>query len=1032
MPVRPLLLIVLLAGAVAPGVICDVAHAQQPAAPFAAPGLVEFLPPGEIVGDGSTETTLHVLALQATGQPMTGLRPRVTATEGNAQNWTELGNGLYSLTFVPAKVDAAKSVTLRLRGKNAAKENVEADYELAVVPPMSKRVTVAANPPQVVLGQDAEATLSFTLEGGAGQPLQGADLVIRPSSGEVSNVTDMGGGRFTARYVAPKVNYPHLAIVTVADRRDPSRTYGYAVVPLMGKTDYPVKTQPNASVILKIAGREFGPVAAAADGRALVPIVVPPGVQSATLVTILNGQTSEETLDLRIPETVRVTMMPVQPGLPGDAVAKMPVRFVVRAPEGQPDAGAQVQFTATAGTFGAARHEGDGIYVAEYTPPMVNAAQQVTLTATVQGSTVQTASQTVELVPVRPASVTLTSDPAVLPPGVQAFKVFAKVTGPDGKGLAGRQLLVNAVGAQQAGATSDLGNGDYRADFSGAGTGSAEVLATVQTPATGNPLRQVVLLPVREWLPNDGISSAAVTIVTVDEFGYPVPNVPVTLALDGDGQLPTTATTNANGLAQVFYTAGRAADLVRITATAGGHAAGAAVLQGPSGIATPDLPLSGSAANRDLARKWSGIVTALHIAREGAAPVAAVVPPTPPTAVVTTTPAASAGPVTALQVSASPASASAGSTVTLAVKATDAKGVGVAGQKLELISSVGSFGAVTDLGGGDYQVVLTIPADATGEAKVSIADEAGNAASFLKIPLTGAPPSAWGATGGATTTVTTTTPEAPAGGTATATTPTSGIGATTTTTTTTTPPAPVIPRPAGEFPWLRAGASYVVSSYRYEQLPLVTDGPLLPVPMRVGGDSGGNNATPQGFELHGRAFPEDLKYIGFDANLRMAYYSVTTEAFQGQAAPDWLVDFSVEAVPRFPFEAGGSQFHAGLRAGFKYSDFIVFKGCIESGCTVEYQTLALPGFGLGLEFGAELPMGLFFVAGLEEGVYVATPYSTAMDATLGYQLNDSVYADLGLEAVTRRITVIGDSTGTEYGKLSDGHMIIKLGVGYSM
>jgi hypothetical protein len=1014
---RPLVLLALIAGigAVVPTPFESEAWAQQPGV-WPAPGLVDFLPPGEIVGDGATAVTMHVVALNAAGQPMTGLKPRVTATVGMPQGWSELGNGVYSFQFVPPKVDAAKEVTLSLRGKTAAKENVEADYKVLVRPPMSKKLTVSANPTELILGQVAEATLSFTLEGGAGQPLSGADLVMSASYGEVTNLTDMGGGRFTARYVGQKVNYPHLAIITVADRRDPSRTYGYAVVPLSGKTDYPVKAQPNASVILRIGGRDFGPVQAAADGKASVPVIVPPGVQQATLVSVVSGASNEENIDLRVPETKRLRLFPTPVGLPADASVKVPVRVVVRTPDGKPDPVAKVAFTASVGTFSEARHEGDGVYVADYTPPTGNTAQKATLTATITGSTVQVDTREVNLVPVRPTSLALTAEPTTLGADATSFKVFAKVGGPEGRGLSERALQFNAAGANLKGEVTDLRNGDYQAVFGTTGTGPVELLATVQTPSTGNPLRRVMVFPVRESLNNDGISSTMVTVLTLDEFGYPVPNVPVALQLDGDGQLPASVTTNANGIGQVFYTAGRSADLVRINATAGDHQGGTAILQAPANVAKVDLPISGSADNVALDKKWAAIVGGLRVEREGQLGAATGVAPIQ-----------NAGPITTVQARAEPATAAPGATIVLRIKATDAQGRGAAGQQLEFLTSLGRVGTVQDLGGGEYETTLVLPADATGEAKVSVAAATG-ASTFLKIPVAAGASSSAGAWGTTATPEPTPTPTP---------TPPDATAAVAPTPTVTPPVEPVKPpkepKPpsTGDHPWLRAQAGYVGGSYRYEQRPSAESGPLLPVVFAIGGDSGGPNAKPQGFEVSGRAFPESLKYVGFDAHLRGAYYAISADAFGSATAPDWLMDVGVMAVPRYPFEAGGNAFHVGARAGFRYSDFIVFKGCLEEDCTVEYQTLALPGLSVGAEVGAEIA-DMFVNASIEEGLFGTTPYLTGVNVNVGYQFTDMLFADIGFEAVTRRIAVVGDTTGTEFGELSDGQTLLKLGVGYSM
>jgi hypothetical protein len=1022
--VRPVVLALVLLGGVFAPPFAGIAHAQQ--APIPANGIVAFLGTGDVVGDGTTPAMLYVLALGADGRPIAGFKPRVTSDAGMAQGWTEVGNGLYSVSFTPPAVDATRTIAVRLRGKNAAKVDIAADLNVRVVPPVASSIAITANPPQVTLDAGAEATLSFQLSGGA---LTAADLMISASAGEVANLTDMGGGKWTARFIAPKVNYPHLAVITVADKRDPTRSHGVVVVPLLGKTDYPVKAAPNASVMLKIGDREFGPVQTAADGQAVVPIVVPPGVPEATLVSVVGGVSTDEVFDLRVPETKRIRMFPVQVAIPGDPAMRVPVRVSVRTPDGRPDVAAKVVFNATSGAMSPARHEGDGVYVADYTPPTMNAAGSTTITASLEGSQVQVDTRDVGMLPMRPARVQLTAEPASLAADTATFKVFAKILGPDARGLTGRQVDVTAVGATAKGPAQDLGNGDYRIDFATNGGGPVELIGTVAGPSSGNPLAHVTIVSNREKLADDGASSSVLTIATVDSFGYPVPNVPVTLQLDGDGALPANAVTNASGTAQVAYTAGKSARVVRITATAGDRTGATSIAQVPPGTEVPDLPAPGSDAVRAIDGTWQSAIGALRLDRAGAA-AATAPPPVLPSTV-------AGGSVSALQVKADPASAPPGGSVKLRVHAADAQGRGVAGMQLETLTSIGKFGAVTDLGGGDYDIVLALPMDATGEAKVSIASSDGAISTFVKIPIAAA--------GSAWTTPPATTPMTPP----TTTTPPPTTTTTPPTTTTTPPPettpptaivpptppetvkVPKPPRPESDAPWLRLGAGWVGSSYHYSQRPTADSGSLLAEPFLVGGRDGGANAVPQGFELHARVFPESVKYIGTDSSFDLGYYAVTAPEFNGANVPDMLVNVRIDAVGRYPFDAGSSHFSIGARAGLRYSDFTVYKGCLDAGCEVQYSTLPLPGFDLGLDAGADIS-DLFVVLGIEEGFYYATPYLTQVDARTGWQFSPNLYGDIGFEAVSRKIKLIGDTSQNELGTLADGQMMFKIGIGYSI
>lgn len=1016
---RSLVLALLLAPVGVVGVGVESAWAQE--APMFASGLFVDLPVGEVIGDGATPVLVHVLALNAAGAPITAYKPKITVLEGVVGPWTEIGGGLYSFEYTPPAVDNQRAVVARIRGKTAEKVALELDVEIQVTAPRSRRVSATANPPQIVLGQDPEATLSFVLDGASGQPLKGADLLVSASVGEVVNVTDMGAGRFTAKFVPPKVNFPQLAIVTVADRRDPTRTYGSVVIPLQGKTDYPIKTTPNASVVLNIGGRDYGPAQAAADGRASVPIIVSPGVGKATLTTRVNGVTNQEPIDLRIPETRRLRMLPLHGSLPSDGTLKVPVRVVVRNADGTPDSTAKVNFTATTGTIGQAVHEGDGVYRADFVPASGNVQADASITATLAGSTVQTDTRAVTLVPLRPASLALTAEPTSLSPSTTTFKVFAKVLGPDGRGLAQRELLMNAAGAKLKAPVGDLRNGDYRADFTTTGSGPVELIATVQTPGTGNPLRRVVVFSTRPNLPNDGLSSAMLTVLTLDEFGYPVPSVPVALQLErGDGSIPGTVTTNVNGIGQVFYTAGRKADLIRIRATAGDHVTGIAMMQVPNNGPKLELPRSGTVDARALVEKWKPIVTSIRIEREGQTG-----------ALITDRPTAIGGGVVAsITAKPEPAVVAPGGSVVLIVKAVDAEGRGVAGQTLDLLSSVGRFGVVSDMGGGEYEIALTVPADAKGEAKVSIASADGAASTFLKVPVqadAAATASGWGGSG---TTAGTTTGGTTPPVTAAVTPPPVAV----------TPPAVVDPakpekpekvKPEG------GGSDYgdsfrlrvagVGSTYSYAQSPEADPGPLLPVALQWGGEAGGA-ASPFGAEAGVRWFPGANPYVAAHVGTRVTRYGVSAAVFGDQVAPDWLLDLKAQAVVRYPVVVGDDAvISAGLRGGFRYSDFIVFRGCLDAGCEVLYETLPVPTGTVGVEFGVEAGP----VYALVEGE-LGFPGLTSVEANLGFKVTENLGIDLGFEAMSRQVPVVGASTRTTFGELTDAQTMGKIGLSWSI
>ncbi|MFT5679661.1 MAG: adhesin/invasin [Myxococcota bacterium] len=985
------------------------AHAQD--AVFAEE-LVELLPGAAAVGDGATSTTLYVLAMGKDGSPLTGFTGKASPTAGNAGKLEEVSPGLYSFSWTPPQVTESTTIAISVRGKTADKVSINNRFEVPVVPPLASAMRVVSNPMQITLGQDTSATLTLNLSGGTNQPLNGTDLIVRSSAGTVSNITHLGGGQFSALYTPPNKPYPHVAVLTFADKRNPGIIFGSFALPLVGKASFPVSSAPNSRVMLRIGDREFGPVQADATGRANVPIVVPPGFNSATLITIVSGQTSEETIDLQLPITQRVELMPSSASVPADPTIAVPVRVFVAEASGGPDTEARVTFTTTAGQVSEARHEGSGVYVTTFTPPYGNASSQVSIQVSVADDRgAQTDSMTLNLVPARPASVALSTEPPSLASNAASVQVFAKVIGQDGIGISGRELSYAVSGARLNGGTRDLGNGDYQTRLTTEGTNAGvELTAVVSGSATANPVSRVLVLPAAAALANQ--SNGSVNILTLDSYGYPVAGAAVTLKLDGDGTLPTAVTTDANGFARVYYTAGASMGLARISATVGDHTGSAGILQLPANLSAGVssglgvLPLSGSTADQAIISAWRSASPAMSVGREGATGAVAA------TAVETNT----VGPIARLVVLSEPGSAAPGGTVTLKIRATDAGGKGVGGLNLDLLTSTGTIGSITDLGDGSYQAPLVLGADASGEAKITVASEDGSVVKLVKIPVTAtAAVAAWG---------TQPTP--------TETTPTEPVATTTPPVEEVKPPKPPRePREPGDRPWLRLQAGGQGGLYSYQQKSLDANGPIYEKEITFGGGTT-SPASSVGMNFRGRGFAPGLTYVGADFAYNLSQYAVALPEF-GEPISDWLHDVSLVGVGRYPFDIGGTTLHAGARVGLGLDDFMLYRQTTDGEqIFLQYEPLFITALQVGGEIGAEIGDNFFAVGTIDLGLAGGSSfYRTDLDLMLGYAFTDNLYVHGKAGSISRNTTLLGEDGGT-VGELRDGFTSFGLGIGYQM
>ncbi len=1031
-------LALLLGWAVLPVTGIGLAHAQ---AVFEAGGFVELIPAGEVVGDGKTPVKFSMVALAEDGSPLTALKAKVVPTGGTTTALVEKGGGIYEFTYTPPDVDTARTVELAVKGKTADKTTVARVYALTVAPPPSHQVTMTANPPELILGQDASSTLNFQLSAAAGADLSGVALEVKTTAGTVANLTYLGEGRFSALFTPPKVNYPHVALITVVDKQDPGRTYGYVGIPLVGKTSYPITTTPNANVMLKVGERDFGPIQADATGRANVPIVVPPGVRQATLTTAAGAETKTETIDLKVPEAKRLSLMPSYAGIPGDKGVTIPVRVAVTTPKGLPANNAQVNISASTGTITKPVHEGRGIYRADYTPTATMAMGQVSFAASLAAQPgVQSDTVSVPVVPVRPGGVTLSADPPLLPAGATGFKALVQVVSPGGKGMPGAKVVLEANGAQLQESIKDLKAGDYQGLFELTGSGPVELTATVQSTATGNPMRSLVVLPTVERLPNDGLSSTMITVVAVDEFGYPVAGVPVDLKLvSGDGSLPSSKTTNDAGIAQVYYTAGRGAGLVSVQASANGRTGAAAFMQVPTATAAElELPRSGTDASLALRDAWAAIVQVLRIEREGQAAAIPVAVPVPQ----------AAGELASMSMSAEPASVAAGGTVIVKIGAKDANGLGVTGLGFDFIVSAGSLSAIADKGTGEYSATLTIPAGLTGEVMVSAADKGGKASSFLKVPISAAPASIWGSEPVAEPEPEPQPEPVPE-----------------------PQPEPVAqpepqpePEPVPEPPkepkepsdhrWIRARAAIGTAGYTYNYdvgttpRSIVADGNPVPYgeSLQLSGDTaaqeGTGDAVPlsvPSIDVHLIGWLPMFEYVGVDARYRSTWFGVETDSFtQEHEGVDmtWIDHFFTATVQaRYFHDVNDNRFWLGAHGGLVSTALPIV-----AMWTPEGQDRGLWFFPWGfsslyggIRGGAELGFGLDVLLSGSWGTEAYSGvFASDYDVALAYEVIDHVTVNVGYNRLGRHIVVPEcsecDDTGSMV-EVSDLRSGVYLGVG---
>jgi len=1005
---RPLTLAGLVLAApigVGTALVPSVATAQ--AKPFNAP-LVALVPGGEIVADGQSEVTLSFVSYFPNGKPMSGMSGKVSGGLGDGK-LTEVQPGIYQASVRPSAVTQRGNASVTVKAKTPG-GTVEQTFSVAVAPPSASALAITASPDKVVLGRDNTVSLSIQLKGGN---VDGGDIQVLASAGEVRSVTPLGNGQYVAQYTPPSQQFPQLALLTAVDRRNPSRTFGHAVVPLVGQANFPVKGEPNASIIVQVGSQPFGPVPSDAQGMAQVPITVAPGTSSAKVISVVNGKRLEDPLDLQVPPSQRVALFPVGAAVPADNGVQIPVRALVRRPDGAPDPKATVSFTAGSGTVSAVTHEGNGIYAATWTPAFGSASSKASIQVSVADAKgPQSDSLELTMVPGRAASLAIAAEPPTLGTNTNNFKLYVKANGGP-SGLSGRSLVIDSAGADAAGAPRDLGSGDYEVAFTTTDNTSVDVAVGVASEATGNPLSRVLVLPLSGQVAADGRSLQRLAVITVDAYGYPVANVPVNLQVaSGDGAIPGSVTTGNDGIAFATYTAGSGAGFVTVRASSNGKVGEGGFVQANGTVQTVDAPVSGTAAVAAMTRGWQGSVGSIAIARAGGAVAAAPV--------VTQGPA---GPPAALSLTAEPASAAPGGAVTLRIAVADANGKPADANPADFVflTSTGTVSAAQATGPGQFQALLSLPADAAGGVNVAASIKGTTVgAPILSIPVTGAVASAWGTAPPANTEPTQ--PEQPE-----------------------KPEKPAKPekvkkerKPSDtDRAWFRAGGGYLGGFYSYREISQQAAGPIYDEPITVGFGEG-NAAGTFGMQANAKAWLPFFEYVGFEAGFRGSRWQIQLDEGGSDPIGDGLAAINARAHGRYPLDVGATRLSFGGFLGFHSSDFLYFTQEFDetdptAEPTIGYDQLWTVGNSYGIELGAEIGPK-FFVNGLYEMGFTdySAIFSDTVELEAGYTVIDNMYI-FGNAGRAHRVSKIYYGDNKDYvGDIEDQQWFFGLGLGYEM
>ena len=359
---------------------------------------LEALPWAPAVADGVRLVHIPVRILDEGGDVVLGAKVEATCPEGQITHVWEAAPGLHIISWRPPAAEVSRSVSLTLTARRANQQGVSS-VVVPLSPPGRGGVEMRFEPDPFMLGRHKTSALTILTRDGRGLPVDEAALTLRTSAGRIEGLAGQGSGRMSGAWTPPVVRSPQLALFSAVDARNPEQ-YGFAVVPMVGAATFPVSAPPGVRLSFQVGERSFGPFVTDAKGIAQVTLEVPPGVDTATVIsTDVSGRSRQELLDLSAPPTQRI-LMAVPDIMAGSGQNPITLRALAVDVVGKPRRGLDVEFMADDGEFGPVVEEAPGMYTTRWTPPDVNETRLVQVVAQIKGEEkVQVDRMTIRLVP---------------------------------------------------------------------------------------------------------------------------------------------------------------------------------------------------------------------------------------------------------------------------------------------------------------------------------------------------------------------------------------------------------------------------------------------------------------------------------------------------------------------------------------------------------------------------------------------------------------------------------------------------------
>jgi len=605
-----LLLVLLAASAVGASLLAVAPDARaQGRITLRRPVIVTLVPPGIVTADGTPQTLLFVVTDEtgslAAEARWTGSRADIGALAG----WTQLGPGVWTATYTVPPVSESQQVLLDVQVK-VGKYKAQKQFPVLVQPAARPRFSMSAAPERLVLGTDESAVLTFSAVGPAGNPLDGLDLRIGSSIGTVSEIEGLGSGNYRAEFRPPQDQKgPALVILSLVERDHPESSTMFLPLQIVADIEWKVDAgEAFTAVGMSVGDQSFGPVITGEEGTALVPILVPPGVPTASAYKVdAEGNPSEPmNVDLRPPAFKPLEVAPMADYIPGNGLAGFPVYLFVAGQDARPMANPPLELEASLGEFASVDGIGAGTYRAIYVPPAVAEPTEVTISAVLLGDRQNFGDRiTTTVVPGPPAGLLTTTKPAIVPKGTQTITLSGQVLSPTGE-------LTPGVGVAFAGLEgvipmeAALDDGVFEASHTTSFDQPVPIASEVLIPGAERDVAALVAWPVMDQVPVKG--TMPIVAMALDRYGLPVSGVELSaITLDNIGTVTGGGPTDYFGRVVFEFQATPLPGMTAVVITDGEHAFACPLWQAETLMLGFQFPPQGGKRQAGMMTMWGGL-----------------------------------------------------------------------------------------------------------------------------------------------------------------------------------------------------------------------------------------------------------------------------------------------------------------------------------------------------------------------------------------------------------------------------------------